>query len=382
MFGPAWLVMMADMDASSTIGAAETGVVLKYSLIWFLLLLVIPLYFIQEASGRIGLVTGKGLGELVRENYSRRTAVLMAFPMALTDVLTYAVEYAGAAVGFAVFGVPPLISVPIVFLAHVFLVVGNKYSQAERALLALSPLLFLSFGLVLWQRGLKPYPFLVVSSSPSFLFLLAANVGAVIMPFMLFFQASATAIKWSTRKEGVGTGEAMKRVRVETFVGAIATEILMVFVEMSTAGLDPSTDFVSPRSLYTALASASPLAPSLFSVGLISAAFLALVVISLGSAWGVVEALGVERERAYMIYMVESVPAALVISLVPTSSLLGSILNLLVLLVFTLIGPGVILGLLISNEKVMGERRSKRLELVAYWASLIFVILFGFLAIL
>jgi len=80
--------------------------------------------------------------------------------------------------------------------------------------------------------------------------------------------------------------------------------------------------------------------------------------------------------------MVESVPAALVISLVPTSSLVGSILNLLVLLVFTLIGPGVILGLLISNEKVMGERRSKRLELVAYWASLIFVILFGFLAIL
>jgi hypothetical protein len=124
------------------------------------------------------------------------------------------------------------------------------------------------------------------------------------------------------------------------------------------------------------------LAPSLFSIGVIAAAFLALVVISLGSAWGVVEVLGVKGEKSYVIYLMKSVPAALIISLIPTSSLVGSIVNLMVLLVFTLIGPGVILGLLISNKKVMGEMRSKGLDLLAYWTSMIFVILFGFLAIL
>ena len=66
-FGPAWLVMIADMDASSTLGAAETGALFRYGLIWFMLILIIPLFFIQEASGRIGTVTEKGLGEVIRD---------------------------------------------------------------------------------------------------------------------------------------------------------------------------------------------------------------------------------------------------------------------------------------------------------------------------
>ncbi|MEM3268703.1 MAG: divalent metal cation transporter, partial [Metallosphaera sp.] len=149
MFGPAWLVMMADMDASSTIGAAETGAVLKYSLVWFLLLLAIPLYFIQEVSGRIGIATGKGLGEIIRERYSTKISTLMALPMALTDVLTYAVEYAGAAVGLAIFGVPTILSVPLIFVLHLLIVLGRKYEQAEKVLLIISPLLFIGFSLVL-----------------------------------------------------------------------------------------------------------------------------------------------------------------------------------------------------------------------------------------
>ena len=63
--GPAWLVMIADMDAGSTIGAAETGAIFKYGMIWFMLLLIIPLYTVQETSGRIGLATRMGLGEVI-----------------------------------------------------------------------------------------------------------------------------------------------------------------------------------------------------------------------------------------------------------------------------------------------------------------------------
>ncbi|WP_252896945.1 NRAMP family divalent metal transporter [Metallosphaera hakonensis] len=356
LFGPAWLVMMADMDASSTIGAAETGALLKYSLVWFLLLLAIPLYFIQETSGRIGIATEMGLGEIIRKNYSRRVSLLMTLPMALTDVLTYAVEYAGAAVGFAVFGVSTYLSVPIIFIVHLLIVIGRKYEQAERVLLVLSPLLFLGFALVLIESGIKPYPLFYFSLSSSYLFLVAANVGAVVMPFMLFFQASATAIKFSVRKTSIPKSLAVNRVRIETAVGAIATELLMVMVEMSMAGADPSTNFLSPRSLSSALSSvAGSFSPIFFSIGLISAAFLALVVISLGSAWGVVEALGVKKDKTYLVYLLESVPAALIVSLIPVGSLAQAILNLLVFLVFALIGPGIVQGLISSNPKVMGE---------------------------
>lgn len=112
IWGPAWLVMIADVDAASVITAAESGAQQGTRLIWFLLVLVFPLYVIQEVAGRVGAVTGKGLGELIRENYSRRIAVLAAVPMALVDMISYVVEYTGIAIGFQILGVSPRISVP------------------------------------------------------------------------------------------------------------------------------------------------------------------------------------------------------------------------------------------------------------------------------
>ena len=93
MWGPAWLVMIADVDAASVITAAESGAVYGTKLIWFLLVLIVPLYVIQEVAGRVGAVTNKGLGELIRENYSRKTAILASVPMALVDIISYIVEY-------------------------------------------------------------------------------------------------------------------------------------------------------------------------------------------------------------------------------------------------------------------------------------------------
>lgn len=87
-FGPAWVVMMADVDAASILTAAADGALYGYSLVWFLLFLALPLFLIQEAAGRIGVATGKELGELIRESYSRRIALLMSVPMACTDVLS------------------------------------------------------------------------------------------------------------------------------------------------------------------------------------------------------------------------------------------------------------------------------------------------------
>ena len=77
IWGPAWLVMIADVDAASVITAAESGAQQGTHLIWFLLVLTLPLYVIHEVAGRMGAVTGKGLGELIRENYSRCVAVLI-----------------------------------------------------------------------------------------------------------------------------------------------------------------------------------------------------------------------------------------------------------------------------------------------------------------
>ena len=104
--------MIADVDAASILTGMESGVAYHYDLIWVLLLLIVPLFFVQEAAGRIGVVTGKGLGELVRQYKSRSASVAIALPVAAADVASYVAEYAAIGLGFGIFGVPLYVSLP------------------------------------------------------------------------------------------------------------------------------------------------------------------------------------------------------------------------------------------------------------------------------
>ncbi len=166
-FGPAWLVMIAGVDAASVVTAAETGAVFHYGLIWLLAALTFPLFFIQEASGRIGAVTHKGLGEIVRENYSRKAALVAAVPMALTDVLTYLAEYLGIALGLGLLGIPVVVSVIVTYLLHVVLVYERKYVAVEKVMLGISAVLLLSYFASLLMRGAMSYSPFYASSSPT-----------------------------------------------------------------------------------------------------------------------------------------------------------------------------------------------------------------------
>ena len=114
----------------------------------------------------------------------------------------------------------------------------------------------------------------------------------------------------------------------------------------------------------------------MLGLGLIGASFLALTVVSLGSAWGLVEAIGLKRDRPFPVYLVESIPA-LVVTFLFLSNLLNFMLQLMVIFVFVLIGPALIMGLLSSSKKVMGENASTTFWKVAYWASLAAVVSVG-----
>ncbi len=371
-FGPAWLVMIADVDAASILTAAETGVLFHYGLIWLLLLLTVPLFFIQEASGRIGSVTHKGLGEVIRTNYSRNVALFAAVPMAITDVLTYVAEYLGIVIGLGIVGISPIISVSVAYTLHVLLVYKRKYAAVEKVMLVISAILLLSYVAALFMRGVMNYSPFYLSTSPSFLFLIAANAGAVVMPFMPFYQASATAEK----KAGN-----IRSSRIETLVGAVVSEALMVVIVMVSAGVDRGLNFMSPKELSIGLAGvAGKYAPLLFAIGLVAAAFLALTVISLGSAWGLVEAIGWPRSKAFWVYFVESVPAVIA-TIMLTTNLLAGILNLMVAFVFVLVGPALIMGLIASDQRVMGEYASRGYWKIAYWLSLAFVLALGVISI-
>jgi Mn2+/Fe2+ NRAMP family transporter len=364
--------MIADVDAASILTSLESGVAFHYDLIWFLGLLIVPLFFIQEAAGRIGAVTGKGLGELVREYGSPRLGMAVAGSVAVADIASYVAEYAAIGLGLGVFGVPLVLSLPVVFVVHIGLVARGRFVWVERVLLGISAVFIATVGAALWMHGVLPYSPISVSASPSFVFLLAANAGAVVMPFMLFYQTSATAEK--------AAHSTIPRVRRETLVGAVASELLMVAFLMLGAGLPASSNLFTSSGVAAALAAVGgDLLANVFALGLVAAAFLALVVISLGSAWGVVEALGLPRRSAFWVYTIESVPAVLVPFLYPHP--LSLVLLLMVLMVFILVGPGILVGVLAADPRVMGASASRGAWRAAYWASLGAVVLCGVLAV-
>jgi manganese transport protein len=363
--------MIADVDAPSILTAAAVGATYGYGLIWFFLLLVVPLFLIQEASGRIGIATGKGLGDVIRTSYSRRIAVLASLPMAVVDVVSYVAEYTGIAVGLGLVGIPPTISMPVVYVAHVGIIRTQKFIAIEKILFAMSTVLILSYAGSLFVRGFSASSFVFLSVEPRYLFLLAASAGAVVMPFMLFYQASATAEKGGTR---------LWAMRTETLVGAFASEIGMIVIVMATAGLKSSVNFTAPKMLAMALSSvAGRYAPYLFALGLVAAAFMALVVISLASSWAVVEAMGWQKSNFFWVYVIESIPAVAVPVFYP--DLLDLALSMMVVFVFVLAGPGILLGRLASDRKIMGTYVSTGLWKTAYWLSLAAVLCLGIVAL-
>jgi Mn2+/Fe2+ NRAMP family transporter len=198
---------------------------------------------------------------------------------------------------------------------------------------------------------------------------------------MLFYQAGAVAQK------GLN-GSQISHERLETLLGAVVSEIIMIAIVVVSSSLG-AVDFLSPTSLAAAL---KPLAGGyayvLFGIGLASASFLALVVISLASTWGIAEALGWRARigerfslarNFYVVYLLETLPAVLIPFFF--ADLVKLMLNLMVIFVFVLIFPAVLQGMLSSNKSVMKNHAMKGAWRMAYWLMLGLVLLSGVLAL-
>ncbi len=384
--GPAWLVMIADVDVASIITGLETGSIFGYHVIFILLVLALPLGVIQYAAGALGAVTGKGIGEIVRERYSRKLSAISSVPMAATDFISYIAEYAGIAIGFSIIGISPLISLPIVFVVHNAIVFSRKYSGMEKVLLPITLVLIAAIiaSVFIFRppadmviRGLSPIqPY----GNRGFDYYIVANIGAVIMPFMLYYQAGATAEKH------LGVVD-LRLIRHETYTGAIVSELLMVGVVIAGTFMGGQ---VAVGALVSAARVFGPVAPYLISIGFVSSGFLALVVISLASSWGIGEVFNwgshrdgtmASKRKFYFLYIAESFPAML-IALILGSELVNLVIGLMVIFVIVLIPVGMLLGLLVSNPDVMGTHCLSRAYMKIYWATFAIVEIAGIAGIL
>ena len=293
--GPGLMVMLADTDAGSIVTAAQSGAQWGYRLILPQILLIPILYIVQEMTVRLGIVTQKGHAQLIRERFGWGWTAVSVSTLFLAAVGSLVTEFAGIAGVGELFGLPARLTI---LAATVFLIgigVTGSYRRVERVAIALGlfELLFLPAALMAhpdgraFVAGLGHAPL----GDRGYLFMLAANVGAVIMPWMVFYQQGAVIDK------GLDTRH-LRHARLDTLWGSILTQLVMIFVIVATAATIGRTDSSLPLNSIQEIAGAlQPFlgwagAKVIFGLGMVGASLIAALVVSLAGAWGIGEAVG------------------------------------------------------------------------------------------
>ncbi len=298
VIGPGLVVMLADTDAGSVVTAAQSGARWGYRLLLLELILIPVLYVVQELTVRLGIATGRGHAELIRLHFGARWAWFSVSTLVVVSIGALVTELSGLAGAGLVFGIPAPVSVGGGVVLLVLIVWTGSYRSVERMALLLGAF-ELAFLVVAWRA--RPTLSALAGGSLSiplgdrgYLYLAAANVGAVVMPWMIFYQQSAVVDKGLRRLD-------LAAARIDTAIGAVLTQAIMIAILVATAATIGATG--GRPSLNTIQEISASLTPFLgtgvghltFALAVSGAALLAAIVVSLTVAWALGEVTGYKR---------------------------------------------------------------------------------------
>jgi Mn2+/Fe2+ NRAMP family transporter len=298
VLGPGLVVMLADTDAGSVIVAAQSGVAWGYRLLSLQLIMIPIIYIAQELTVRLGLCTGLGHGELIKQKFGKRWAWVSVSTLLVCCIGAIITELSGLVGVGSLFGVSPILSVSIAASFLILIAWTGSYRRVERIALLIGAF-ELVFIFVAWDvhpngeqllAGLSNIPW----HDHAFLYLAAANIGAVIMPWMIFYQQSAVIDKGLNQSH-------LRAARWDTAIGSIITQAIMAAVLIATAATigtqNANADLQTVHQISDALTPSlgSTTAKILFALGMSGAAMVAAIVVSLTAAWGLGEVIGYRR---------------------------------------------------------------------------------------
>ncbi|WP_258002271.1 NRAMP family divalent metal transporter [Burkholderia sp. WAC0059] len=295
--GPGVVVMLADTDAGSVITAAQSGAQWGYRLLLPQLLLIPVLFIIQELTVRLGVVTGKGHGDLIKHHFGLRWAWLSVGTLMLACLGALLSEMSGLAGVGLMYGIPSWLTLTVVVVGLSWMVYTGSYLSVERVALLLG-----AFELVFLVVAWRAHPDVATVRAQlvdmplgnhDYLFLLSANIGAVIMPWMVFYQQSAVVEK------RLGPGD-LRAARWDTAIGAVLTQLIMSAVLIVTGATLARSG--SNRPLDTVQQIGDAITPFLgvqsgkllfgMGMGMVGAALVAAIVVTLTAARALGEILG------------------------------------------------------------------------------------------
>jgi NRAMP (natural resistance-associated macrophage protein)-like metal ion transporter len=302
VFGPGIVVMLADTDVGSVITAGQSGVQWGYRLLLLQLVLIPILYLVQELTVRLGVFTGRGHGELIRATFGPVWAWVSVGGLAIATTGALLTEFSGVAGVGELYGVPRPISLGLAAIALLVVVVTGSYRRVERVAIAVGLFEFAFFG-VAWLAGpdlhtMTTEALRIPFANKDYLYLAAANIGAVIMPWMIFYQQSAIADK-RLRPEH------FTAARWDTAIGAVVTQLVMAAVLVATAATigahNPNASLNTVGQMSEALTPflGQSVGHLVFGLGVLGAGMVASIVCSLALAWGVGEVAGYRRSLEY-----------------------------------------------------------------------------------
>ncbi|MDA8242364.1 MAG: Nramp family divalent metal transporter [Nitrospiraceae bacterium] len=364
VMGPGIITANIDNDASGITTYSVAGARFGYELLWTLIPTTVALVVIQEMIARMGVVTGKGLSDLIRENYGVKTTFFMMLGLLIANFGNTVADLAGWAASMEILGLSKYVMVPIGAVSIWILVTKGSYRFVEKILLV-ACLLYIGYvisGLMAkpdWVPVLKSTFVPKVRWNSEYMMLSIAIIGTTITPWMQFYLQSSIAEKGIKK-------EHYKASRLDVVIGCLITDVISFFIIVTCGTL------LFPHGMRVTEASEAALALKplageyaylIFSFSLANASLLGAIIVPLATAYYICEAMGweagvnktfSEAPQFMWIYTMTIALSSLVI-LIPGAPLvflmvLSAVINGL-LLPFVLIYA----LLLVNNRKLMGE---------------------------
>lgn len=383
VLGPGIITANVDNDAGGIATYSVAGAHFGYSLLWTLIPITIALVVVQEMVARMGVVTGKTLADLIRENFGVRATFFLMLSLLIADMGNTVAEFAGWASAMEIFGASKYVSVPIGAFAVWLLVVKGTYRFVERIFLIACTVYFTyavsaylvhpPWGQIMLDTVKPSFDF-----KASYLMMLIGVVGTTIAPWMQFYLQSAVVEK-NIKVENYEAS------RMDVIVGCFMTDVVAFFIIVACA----ATMFVNGIRITDAKDAAVSLAPLagkyasvLFAIGLANASLFAASILPLATAYYVCEGMGWESgvdknfktAPQFMWLYTGIIVIGAVIILIPNAPLIPIMLISQVVNGVMLPPVLIFMLMLINNKELMGEHINSRMFDVIAWATVVIMI--------
>jgi NRAMP (natural resistance-associated macrophage protein)-like metal ion transporter len=296
VLGPGFITANVDNDPGGILTYSQAGAKFGYTLLWTLIPTTVALIVVQEMAARMGAVTGKGLSDLIREEFGLRTTFFTMVVLGLADLGNIAAEFAGIASGMGIFGISKYLTVPIGAAVVWFVIVRGTYKPVERIFIILS-LIYFSYPISAilagpdWTTAIRQTFIPEWNSRPDYIVLIVGLIGTTVTPWMQFYLQASIVEKGITEKHYALT-------RWDVIIGCIVTDVIAFFIVVACA----ATLFkAGHHELNDASEAAMALVPFagrfaglLFAIGLVNASMLSAAILPLATAYNVCEGLGFE----------------------------------------------------------------------------------------